>query len=87
MGYNFSAVDAKFNKVDERNIDLIFEINKGEQTKISSITFIGDKKIKSKRLLDVIASEKDQFWKFLSRNTNFSNEILNLNEIQFLPWQ
>ena len=80
MGYNFSAVDAKFNKVDERNIDLIFEINKGEQTKISSITFIGDKKIKSKRLLDVIASEKDQFWKFLSRNTKFSKNLLNLDK-------
>ena len=72
MGYNFSVVDAKFNEIDKKNIDLIFEIIKGEQTKISSITFIGDKKIKSKRLLDVIASEKDQFWKFVSRNTKFS---------------
>ena len=79
MGYNFSVVDAKFNEIDKKNIDLIFEIIKGEQTKISSITFIGDKKIKSKRLLDVIASEKDQFWKFVSRNTKFSKSLLNLD--------
>jgi outer membrane protein insertion porin family len=79
MGYNFSNIDAKFNKIDAKNIDLIFEINKGEQTKISSITFIGDKKIKNKRLMDVIASEKDQFWKFLSRNTKFSKSLLNLD--------
>ena len=79
MGYNFSNIEAKFNKIDENNIDLIFQIKKGEQTKISSITFIGDKKIKSKRLLDVIASEKDQFWKFISRNTKFSKNLINLD--------
>ena len=76
LGYNFSVVEAKFNKIDETNIDLIFEIEKGDITKISSITFIGDKKIKSKRLLDVIASEKDQFWKFISRNTKFSENLI-----------
>ena len=79
MGYNFSNIEAKFNKINENNIDLIFQIKKGEQTKISSITFIGDKKIKSKRLLDVIASEKDQFWKFISRNTKFSKNLINLD--------
>ena len=79
MGYNFANVEAKFNEIDKSNIDLIFDINRGNQTKISSITFIGNKKIKSKRLLDVIASEKDQFWKFLSRNTKFSTSLINLD--------
>lgn len=79
MGYNFVKVEAKFNEIDKSNIDLIFDINRGNQTKISSITFIGNKKIKSKRLFDVIASEKDQFWKFISRNTIFSTSLINLD--------
>ena len=79
IGYNFSTVEAKFNTIDKKNIDLIFEINRGNQTKISSITFIGDKKIKSKRLKDVIASEEDKFWKFITRNTKFSQSLLNLD--------
>ena len=79
LGYNFAEVEAKFNSIDNTSVDLIFNIDKGVETKISSITFIGDKKIKSKRLLDVIASEKDQFWKFLSRNTKFSKNLLNLD--------
>ncbi len=79
IGYNFSNVEAKFNSIDKKNVDLIFEINRGNQTKISSITFIGDKKIKSKRLKDVIASEEDKFWKFISRNTKFSQSLLNLD--------
>ena len=79
MGYNFSEVEVKYNTIDKSSVDLIFNIDRGVETKISSITFIGDKKIKSKRLLDVIASEKDQFWKFLSRNTKFSKNLLNLD--------
>ena len=79
LGFNFSIVDAKFNEIDENNIDLIFEISKGSETKISSITFIGDKKIKSKRLADIIASEKHNFWKFLTRNTKFSQNLVDLD--------
>ena len=41
-----------------------------EQTKISSISFIGNDNVRSKRLRDVIASEEDKFWKVISRNTN-----------------
>ena len=36
--------------------------------------------MRSKRLRDVIASEEDKFWKFLSRNTNFSENIVNLDK-------
>ena len=79
QGYNFSEVESKLNKIDNQNVDLIFEINKGIQTKISSISFIGDKKIKEKRLADIIASEEDKFWKVLSNNTKFSENLINLD--------
>ena len=58
---------------------MLFDINKGNQTVISSIEFIGDKKISDRRLRDVIASEEDKFWKFLSKNTKFSEQLINLD--------
>ena len=58
----------KLREIDDRsNFDLIFEIDRGEITRISKISFIGDKKIREKRLRDVIASEEDKFWKFISK--------------------
>ena len=80
IGYNFSEVDAKLRNIDETNLDLVFEIKRGEVTKISKISFLGDKKIKEKRLRDVIASEEDKFWKFISRNTKFSENLVNLDK-------
>ena len=78
-GYNSSTVETKIKTVSENKIDLLIEVNKGNQTKISSINFIGDKKIRDRRLRDIIASEEDKFWKFLSKTTKFSEKLINLD--------
>ena len=78
-GYNKSIVEVKAKNLDENNIDVVIDLDKGNITKISSINFIGDKKIRERRLRDVIASEEDNFWKFISKNTNFSERLVNLD--------
>ena len=80
LGYNFSEVEEKVREIDKNNLDLLIEIKRGEQTKIASIKFIGNKNIRSKRLRDIIASEEDKFWKVISRNTNFSENLINLDK-------
>ncbi len=80
LGYNFSKVETKIRKIDNDNVDLVFDIKRGEVTKIAEITFIGDKKIKERRLRDIIASEEDKFWKIISRNTRFNENLINLDK-------
>ena len=79
LGYNFAEVQTKIKEVDTKKFDLLIEISRGEKTKISSIKFIGNNKIRTNRLRDIIASEEDKFWKVLSRNTNFNNDLINLD--------
>ena len=80
IGYNFVEVNAKVRNIDSKNLDLIFEIDRGEVTRISKISFLGDKKIKEKRLRDIIASEENKFWKFITRNTRFNENLINLDK-------
>ena len=80
IGYNSSKIETKVKKIDEESFDLLIEIDRGKQTKISTIKFLGNKSIRSKRLKDVIASEEDKFWKFISRNTNLSESLINLDK-------
>jgi outer membrane protein insertion porin family len=80
IGFNSTQVEAKIKKIDEDNLDLIINIDKGEVTKISKIIFTGDKKVKEKRLRDIIASQEDKFWKFISKNTKFSENLVNLDK-------
>ena len=79
IGYNFSLVEVKIKEIDNNNYDLIFEIKRGKESRISSINFIGDKKLRDKRLKDIIASEEHKFWKFISRNTKFNKNLVNLD--------
>jgi outer membrane protein insertion porin family len=78
-GYNFAKVEAKLKKIDDENYDLLFEIDRGEKTKITSIKFIGNSSVRSQRLKNIIASEEDKFWKVISRNTVLSENLINLD--------
>tara|TARA_Y100001958_G_C21232715_1_gene558631 strand:+ start:98 stop:2344 length:2247 start_codon:yes stop_codon:yes gene_type:complete len=79
VGYNFVKVETKINQIDNQNFDLLIEIDRGKKTRISNIKFIGDKKIKDRKLRDIIASEEYKFWKFISKNTNFNQSLINLD--------
>ncbi len=79
LGYNFPKVEAKIKDLDKNNLDLIIDIERGKESRIVSIKFIGDKKIKDKRLKDIIASEEYKFWKFISRNTKFNKNLVDLD--------
>ncbi len=79
LGFNSSKVDVKVKNVDQDKFDLLFEIDRGDQTKIQSINFIGNNSIRGSRLRDVIASEEDKFWKIITRNTNLSENLINLD--------
>ena len=80
LGYKFSQVETKVRNIDENNVDLAINIDKGEITRILKIFFTGDKKIKDKRLRDIIASEEDKFWKVISRNTRFNENQIELDK-------
>ncbi|RPG94884.1 MAG: outer membrane protein assembly factor BamA [Candidatus Pelagibacter sp. TMED286] len=80
IGYKFAKIDSKVRKIDENNYDIALEISKGDLTKIKKIYFIGDKKIKERRLRDVIVSEESKFWKVISKNTRFSENQISLDE-------
>jgi len=80
LGYNFVTVEMKLNEINKDNYDLLIDINRGKKTKISSIDFIGNNNVRSKRLRSIIASEESKFWKVISRNTVLSKNLINLDK-------
>ena len=76
-GYYFSSVDLRKKNNDNSTIDLIFNIDLGKKAFINEIIFTGDKKFKKRKLLNVITSEENKFWKFIS-----SKKLLNKQRIE-----
>ncbi len=79
-GFYFSKVVSKIKKNENNTIDLIFDIELGKRAHIKKISFIGDKKIKDRKLRSVIVSEESKFWKFISRKKYLDVSRIKLDE-------
>jgi outer membrane protein insertion porin family len=79
-GYYFAKIKPSIYENDELNsIEVEIDIDLGEKAKIKEISFIGNKKIKDKKLLEVIASEEHKFWKFVSSKVFLNQSIIDLD--------
>ena len=80
-GFYFSKVQSSLEKNDELNsVRLRLDIEQGEKARITEIIFLGDKKIKDKKLLEVIASEEHKFWKFISNKVYLNKSLIDLDK-------
>ncbi len=80
-GYYFVEVTPSISKNNELNsVRLVIDINEGPKARVKNISFIGDKKIKDKKLLEIIASEEHKFWKFISNNVYLNQSRINLDK-------
>ena len=72
-GYYFVKVKSNIQKNNNNTINLIYDIDLGEKALIKDIQFIGNKIFKDRKLRNIIVSEENKFWKFLS-NKKFLDE-------------
>ena len=76
-GFYFAEVEPKIIENENNSVDINYFIKTGDKAVINKITFIGNNKIKDKKLRNIIISEEDKFWKFITRN-----KYLDLNRIE-----
>ena len=79
-GYYFSKVISSYQDLGDNKIDLLYQIELGEKSKISKISFIGDKKFKDSTLKNIIISEEYKFWKFLSGKKYLNENLINYDK-------
>ena len=79
-GYYFSKVTSSYKDLGDNKIDLLYQIELGEKSKISKISFIGDKKFKDSTLKNIIISEEYKFWKFLSGKKYLNENLINYDK-------
>ena len=80
IGFNFSQVTVREEDLGLNRINLYFVLDRGERSKIKKISFIGDKKIRDRRLRDIIVSEEYKFWKFITKNVYLAKQNIDLDK-------
>ncbi len=80
-GFYFSKVETSISRNEDLNsVRLKIDIDQGQKAKIKKISFLGDKKIKDKKLREIIASEEHKFWKFVSNKVYLNSQLIELDK-------
>ena len=79
-GYYLSNIDSNIIENNNNTVNIVFNIDIGDKSKISIIEFTGDKIFKTKTLKNIITSDENKFWKFISRNKYLNEQKLLLDE-------
>ena len=79
QGYYFVDVKSSIKQNTNNTIDLVYNIKLGQKALIGKINFIGDKKIKDRKLRSVIVSEENKFWKIISSKKYLDQNRINLD--------
>ena len=79
-GYYLSEINIYKIDLENNKIDLNFDISLGDKSKIEKITFLGNKIFKDKKLRNIIISEENKFWKFLSNKKFLNQQIITFDK-------
>ena len=80
LGFYFVDVEANIEELDNNLVNIQYIIDIGDKSKISKISFIGDKIYKNKKLKNIIVSEEYKFWKFISGKKYLQEQLINLDK-------
>ena len=80
IGRSDATVTTRLVPVDGGRVNLAFEINEGDRTKISSINFVGNQAFGDGRLSDVITTKRSGMLSFLSRKDVYDEDKLRADE-------
>ena len=79
FGYYFVELETSITTNDNNTVDLVYDFDLGEIAKIKKINFIGNKIFRDSTLRNIISSEEDKFWKFLTRKKFLDSNRVKLD--------
>ncbi len=73
-------IEPKVIKLDQNRVNLVFEIDEGDVTKVESIRFVGNKRFDDGRLRSEISTKEEIWYRFLSNNDRYDPDRLSFDQ-------
>ena len=80
VGRSDATVSGRTMDLGEGRVNVVFDINEGDRTKIKSINFVGNQAFGDRRLSDVISTKRSNPLSWLTRNDVYSEDRLRADE-------
>ncbi len=70
-GYYLVKIDYKLKKINEENVELIIDIKEANKVRVKNITFLGNRFFTDKQLKDIMNTQEEDLFSFMSDAGNF----------------
>ena len=80
IGRDDATVTPRTMDLGENRVNVVFDINEGDRTKIKSINFVGNEAFGDRRLSDVIATKRSTVLSFVLRDDIYDEDRLRADE-------
>ncbi len=75
-----ATVTPKYVELDQKRVDVIFEIDEGPRSGILDVNFLGNHVFPDRDLRNVIVTEPTIWWKFFANNANYDPDRVDYDE-------
>ncbi len=82
---NLASIDFQEKKLNEENVELIFNVKEFDKVKVKKISFLGNIAFKDEEIKSILQTQEDSLFSFLSGSGNFK-EINFQNDIERLKY-
>lgn len=79
-GFYSARVEPKIIRLPQNRVDLVYEITEGTETKVKSITFVGNEAFSDGDLRSQITTSESAWWKFLSTSDRYDPDRLSYDK-------
>ncbi|MBA8880372.1 outer membrane protein assembly factor BamA [Phyllobacterium myrsinacearum] len=80
VGRSDATVSSRLMDLGQGRVNVVYEINEGDRTKIANIVFVGNNAFGERRLRDVISTKKSNPLSWLTRNDVYSEDRMRADE-------
>ncbi|QND52776.1 outer membrane protein assembly factor BamA [Phyllobacterium sp. 628] len=80
IGRSDATVNSRIMDLGQGRVNVVYEINEGDRTKIDNIVFVGNNAFGERRLRDVISTKKSNPLSWLTRNDVYSEDRMRADE-------
>ena len=75
-----AKVEPKLIELDQNRVDIVFEIDEGDRTKVRRIVFIGNKRFSDRQLRSVISTGEARWYKFLTADDIYDPDRVSYDQ-------
>jgi outer membrane protein insertion porin family len=75
-----ATIEPKIIKLDQNRVDLVFEINEGDVTRVRRISFVGNKQFSDSELRDELLTREEAWYRFFSSSDTYDPDKINADK-------